>query len=117
MPGAACAKVMPAKNAIFQMGQDPDVLTDRLTLKNGRAFHDPSRPELVFLIPKSRTRRGWIRMGDEFGAIVYMARGDPLLALDIDCGNILTLLPKSTAVKPKKKLQVCLHLMHLMHQR
>jgi hypothetical protein len=107
---------MTNKHPIFQMGQDPDVLTDRINLKNGRAFVDPSRPDLVFMIPKSRVSSGWIRMGPfgEFGAIVRMARGDPLLALDIDRESVISLLPKSklvaptrqkepTATKPKKK--------------
>ena len=104
---------MSNKYPIFQMGQDPDVLTDRISLKNGRAFVDASRPDLVFMIPKSRVSRGWIRTEGEFGAIVRMARGDPLLALDIDSESVISLMPRVAprrtsshkADTPKKKSQ------------
>lgn len=94
---------------IFQMGEDRDggiePLTGRLTLKTGRAFCDPERPELVFLVPRARVhgRGDWIRMGTEFSAIVYMARGDPLLVLDIDCDSVLTLLPRRHTSTPRDK--------------
>ena len=98
---------MSNKYPIFQMGQDPDVLTDRISLKNGRAFVDASRPDLVFMIPKSRVSKGWIHHEGEFGAIVRMARGDPLLALDIDSESVISLMPRiaTSSHTPKKKSQ------------
>jgi hypothetical protein len=86
------------------MSDDMLGMTGRLTLKTGRAFCDPDRPELVFLVPKSRVhgKGSWIRMGSEFSAIVYMARGDPLLVLDIDRDNILTLLPRRRNKREKE---------------
>jgi hypothetical protein len=85
------------ERASFEMGEDPWVCTGRLSLRrrNARAFYDPEHRDLVFMIPKRWVRNGWI-LDDEgpISAIVYMARGDPTLAMDIDSGCVFSLRPR-----------------------
>lgn len=80
----------------FGMGEDPWVCTGRLSLRrrNAHAFCDPEHRHLVFMIPKRWVRNGWLLDDDGLiSAIVYMARGDPTLAMDIDSGRVLSLRP------------------------
>jgi hypothetical protein len=86
------------ERASFEMGEEPWVCTGRLSLRrrNARAFYDPEHRDLVFMIPRRWVARGGWLLGDDgpISAIVYMARGDPTRAMDIDGGRVFALRPR-----------------------
>jgi hypothetical protein len=80
----------------------------QLTLKTAHAFHDPSFPDIVFLIEKPEPESG-----GEVRAVAYVRRGTPTLALDLDCSRTLQLWPqckkKRAAVKMMNIVSIAIY--------
>lgn len=78
---------------IREIKNEERIKRKRLNLKNSFAFVDENRPELVFYVPKQWVEYG-ARIRSGVHASVYLARGDPTWALDVDASDVLCLLPK-----------------------
>jgi len=65
----------------------------RLNLKSAVAFKDSDQPELVVLVPKRyvSSAGGGCILPRELWVSVYLERGAPTLALDIDASTVLNL--------------------------